>query len=794
MRFVYNLSYKNKITSLNNNGTSNRFVLYAAFATVLALFVLAVLVGVYQTYESNSKLQEIANKINVKVVLVDKMHSAARERTLALYIMSTVNDPFEQDDLFLLFTKYGAEFADARSNLISMNLTPVEQKMISSQGKITTVVTPVQDEIIDLIQSGDIANARLLLAQQALPGQRMVLDILAELKAIQFNATQDFAQQADETHTRSYQYSIVLGLFAMLLGLLITVRITRRVSSIESSLFMEKQLAKTTLESIGDAVLTTDGKGNITALNQVASSITNYSEKESIGKNVAQVFEIYNESDQSRKYKINPVQKVLRERVSVTSGQELYLLSKNNKEYSIEFNISPILDADGYLHGSIVVFRDVTEMRTLSTKLTYQASHDALTGLVNRREFEKCINDALNSAQQHNKVHVLCYMDLDQLKVINDTAGHKAGDEMLKQIANKLAPVLRESDVLARIGGDEFGVLLEACDLTNAMVLAEKFRVMINKERFFWNNHSYDISISIGLALIDEESGDLSDVLGAADAACMLAKENGRNRIEQFTTDSEALIRRRNETRKVQDITRAIDEDRFELYCQEIKSIDTDMDENLFYEILVRMRNDEGDIIPPMSFIPAGERYNLMPDLDKHVIKKVFELYPRLNDIKPQISINISGQSIGDESFLEFVCDAIEHSCIPHSLICFEITETAAIANMSIAIIFVERLRELGCKFALDDFGSGLSSFGYLKTLKVDYLKIDGSFVRDIVHDPIDLAFVESIHRIGKMMKIMTIAEYVENQSILDKLRVVGINYVQGYHLGEPIPFKNLIQ
>ena len=793
MRFFSDKISKTNITSFKNIGTSNRFVLYAAFATVLSLFVLAVLVGVYQTYESNSKLQEVTNSINVKIVLVDKMHNAARERTLALYIMSTIRDPFEQDDLFMSFNKYGAEFADARNNLINMNLSALELKMISSQGKITTVVTPVQDEIIDLIQNGDIADARLLLAQQALPGQRMVLDILAELKAIQFNAAQDFAQQADETHTRSYQYSIVLGLFAMLLGLLITVRITRRVSLIESSLFMEKQLAKTTLESIGDAVLTTDDSGKITAINKVASCITDYSEEESIGQEVTSIFKIYNESDQFQKHQIDPVIKVLSDRTSITSGQELFLLSKNNKENSIEFNISPILDSNGYLYGSVVVFRDVTEMRTLSTKLSYQASHDTLTGLVNRREFEKCINNALNSACNQNKVHVLCFMDLDQLKVINDTAGHKAGDEMLKQIANKLPPVLRGSDVLARIGGDEFGVLLESCDLTSAMVLAEKFRVTINEERFFWNNNSYDISISIGLVLIDADSGDLSDVLGAADAACMLAKENGRNRIEQFTADSEVLIKRRNETRKMQDITRAIEQDRFVLYCQEIKPIDNKVNNVPFYEILVRMKNDEGEIIPPMSFIPAGERYNLMPDLDKHVIKKVFELYPKLSEIQPRLSINISGQSIGDESFLDYVCDVIELSSVPHSLICFEITETAAIANMSTAIMFVERLREHGCKFALDDFGSGLSSFGYLKKLKVDYLKIDGSFVRDIVHDSIDLAFVESIHRIGEMMKIITIAEYVENQNILDKLLEVGINYAQGYYIDKPIPIEDLM-
>jgi diguanylate cyclase (GGDEF)-like protein/PAS domain S-box-containing protein len=793
MHFFSNKTYKNNITSFNNKGTSNRFVLYVAFATVLTLFVLAVLVGVYQTYESNSKLQEITNNINVKIVLVDKMHNAARERTLALYIMSTISDPFEQDDLFLLFNKYGAEFADARSNLIDMNLNSVEKKMISSQGKITSMVTPVQDKIIDLIQKSDIANARLLLAQQALPGQRMVLDILAELKAIQFNAAQEFAQQADETHTRSYQYSIVLGLFAMLLGLLITLRITRRVSLIERSLFMEKQLAKTTLESIGDAVLTTDESGKITAINKVASCIIDCSEKESIGQAVSSIFKIYNESDQLRKYKIDPVIKVLSERVSITSGQELFLLSKNNKEYSIEFNISPILDSNGYLHGSVVVFRDVTEMRTLSTKLSYQASHDTLTGLVNRREFEKCINNALNSARKQNKVHVLCFMDLDQLKVINDTAGHKAGDEMLKQIANKLPPVLRGSDVLARIGGDEFGVLLESCDLASAMVLAEKFRITINEDRFSWGNNSYDISISIGLVLVDADSGDLSDVLGAADAACMLAKENGRNRIEQFTADSEVLIKRRNETRKMQDITRAIEQDQFVLYCQEIKAINDKENELPFYEILVRMKNDDGEIIPPMSFIPAGERYNLMPELDKHVIKKVFEIYPKLSAIQPQLSINISGQSIGDELFLDYVCDIIQSSSIPHSLICFEITETAAIANMSTAIMFVERLRDLGCKFALDDFGSGLSSFGYLKKLKVDYLKIDGSFVRDIVHDSIDLAFVEAIHRIGEMMKIRTIAEYVENQNTLDKIHEIGINYAQGYYIGKPMLFEELM-
>ncbi len=449
-----------------------------------------------------------------------------------------------------------------------------------------------------------------------------------------------------------------------------------------------------------------------------------------------------------------------------------------------------------------VVWRDITEAQELAHELEHQASHDGLTGLVNRREFEVRLGRALKSVGNARPGHALCYLDLDQFKVINDTCGHLAGDEMLQVVGQLLDARLRQRDTLARLGGDEFGILMEHCSLDRAYEVMDEIRHLIEEHSFEWQGNAFRLGISIGVVPLTDETDSVAAAMSAADSACYSAKEAGRHRIQVYGARDAELIQRQEEMEWVARINRALDDDRLELYYQAIVPVDWSepdevADEGAHYELLVRMTLGNGDVAPPGLFLPAAERYHLIGRIDRRVLTKALDwlvAHPQLWSGIAQIGANLSGQSLGDPRFLEFAVERIKASGIPAEKLCFEITETAAIANLEHANRFIAQMKALGCCFALDDFGSGLSSFAYLKTLPVDYLKIDGLFVKDIVDDPINYALVSSINDIGQVMGKKTIAEFVENQEILDKLLEVGVDYAQGYHLGRPQPLDGLGQ
>lgn len=432
-----------------------------------------------------------------------------------------------------------------------------------------------------------------------------------------------------------------------------------------------------------------------------------------------------------------------------------------------------------------------------TSRLSYQASHDALTGLPNRREFEVRMERALKGARDLNEVHTLCYLDLDQFKIVNDTSGHVAGDELLRQLATLLQARLRDRDTLARLGGDEFGVLLQNCSLQQAQPIAELLRQLVKDFRFVWHDKSFAIGVSIGLVPITAESDGLSSLLSYADAACYAAKDRGRNRVHVYQAEDADLVRRQGEMQWVTLITRALEENRLRLFVQPILPLHPHTEADTHYEMLLRMLDDDGELVLPMAFIPAAERYSLMPSIDRWVIGAVFTafpaLFPHALDGKSICTINLSGHSLCDEKFLDFIERQFVINQIPYAAICFEITETAAITNLTEAIRFIHALKAKGCKFSLDDFGSGLSSFTYLKNLPVDYLKIDGAFVKDMEIDPMDRAMVESINHIGHVLGLKTIAEYVESEMILEHLKQIGVDYVQGNWLIEPLPLATLL-
>jgi diguanylate cyclase (GGDEF)-like protein/PAS domain S-box-containing protein len=495
-----------------------------------------------------------------------------------------------------------------------------------------------------------------------------------------------------------------------------------------------------------------------------------------------------------RRLQSSPWPKLLEELHYLTSGQRRVISeSEDTRLDGARFHIRTTIELPkAHEHDWRRVFaavEDITEARALSQQLRFQASHDALTGLVNRREFENRLERAAQSAESGRSEHAVCYLDLDQFKIINDTSGHVAGDELLKRLGRVLAQQVRTQDTLARLGGDEFGVLLEDCSMHVAERVANALRRTIEDFRFVWEKQVFSIGVSIGVVPIQGPGQTVSSILSAADAACYAAKDHGRNRIHIYHEGDVELARRHGEMRWVTRIQTALEENRFELARQPIVPLSASAGADSHYELLLRMRDEDGDIVLPDAFLPAAERYNLSVRLDRWVVREAFRLLTQDQAHLEQLflcSINLSGVSLADEDFLIFVTTEFASTGLPPGKICFEITETAAIANLPGAMRFMEVLRRIGCRFALDDFGSGLSSFAYLKNLPVDFLKIDGVFVKDIVEDPIDRELVRSINEIGHVMGKRTIAEFVESSEILAALGEIGVDYAQGFELGRP--------
>jgi len=570
------------------------------------------------------------------------------------------------------------------------------------------------------------------------------------------------------------------------------------LESSQQLLLAEKEKAQVTLHSIGDAVITTDALGKIDFLNPVAENLTGWQIGEAKNKPLIEVFKIINES--SRQPVKNPVETVLKYGNTEDLANHTILISRDGSEYTIANSAAPIRTANDEIIGAILVFHDITSERQLTHLLSWQASHDALTGLVNRSEFERQLEEAVLSANLEQEQHTLCYLDLDQFKVVNDTCGHIAGDELLRQITTLLQSRIRITDTLARLGGDEFGLLLRQCPLNQGVLVAKAINENMQKFRFVWQDKSFNVGISIGLTAIDANNQNVASIMSAADAACYRAKNRGSDRIQVYQANDTELLQQHGQMQWVSRIHKALEENRFRLYCQSIVPINSFSDRHQHYEVLLRLIDETGKLVSPKAFIPAAERYNLMPTIDRWVISTLFanqsifycnnsHLYKsNSNNYNCTYAINLSGASINDEQFIDFLHEQFKLHQIPPETICFEITETVAIVNLSKATQLIRSLKQLGCRFALDDFGSGMSSFAYLKTLPVDYLKIDGGFVKDIVEDHVAGAMVEAINHIGQMMGLKTIAEFVENETILAKVKALGVNYAQGYGISKPLP------
>ncbi len=562
------------------------------------------------------------------------------------------------------------------------------------------------------------------------------------------------------------------------------------------ALFSERERAEVTLSSITDAVVTTDEHNNITFLNPVAEKFMGISNDDAFGKSINDVVHLLDEK--SMEEIINPLDSCMEKLTENKGDVTTHLLetSADNSHLSVDVNCSKLKDIQGNEIGSVIILRDVTQERQLKKQLTYQASHDSLTGLVNRAKFEEELKQAILTCGDDKIGHALCYMDLDQFKVVNDTCGHIAGDALLKQLSQLLNKRIRESDVLARLGGDEFGLLLSNCDLEDAVPIADLLRLAVRQFIFRWDERAFDVRMSIGVVSINDPNSTLAELMSAADVACYIAKESGRDYVHAYKPDEKSVTQHHELMQWSQKIQDALRNDKFHLVLQTMAPLLSAQADIQVQEFLLRIRMDDGSVATPATFIPAAERYGLMHDVDMWVIEHCFEV---IRDVRQDTdtsitylySINLSGQSMGDPEISEFIVNMIKEYEIDPNQIMFEVTETAAITNIQSALDFISQFSDLGFRFALDDFGAGLSSFGYLKKMKVDFIKIDGQFVKGMAEDPIDRMMVNNITHLAYGLGLLVIAESVEDATLLEMLRDIGVHFAQGYHIQRPTSIED---
>jgi diguanylate cyclase (GGDEF)-like protein/PAS domain S-box-containing protein len=550
-----------------------------------------------------------------------------------------------------------------------------------------------------------------------------------------------------------------------------------------------------TLDSLGEGIITTDVSGRIDYVNQAGEQLIGVSAGDALGKGITDIITLLDEGD--RRSLGDPVRHCLATQSKVTVGRRGLMISRGGgDERSVELTVTPLKGQKGDLIGAVIVVRDVSELRGITRQMSYQASHDALTGLVNRREFERRLEEALEMAHTQEGRHVLCYLDLDRFKVVNDSCGHMAGDGMLREVAALIKETVRDSDTVGRLGGDEFGLLLVGCPLDKARQIADDVVRKVNDYRFVWKDKIFNIGVSVGLIEISRESGAPEEVMSAADSACYIAKKQG-NHVHVYSARDEAVARHRGEIQWLQRLQVALKENRFELMAQPIIAVDPATTHGPALEVLLRLQDDgvPGGI-SPVEFLRAAERYRLMSDVDRWVVQTALTALGRGGIRLPasrSLAINLSGQTLGDPQFLEYVVDVLDRTGVAPAQLCFEVTENSVITNIEHAQRFIGVLHGMGCQFALDDFGRGLSSFGNLKNLSLDYLKIDGTFIRNLGVDSVNQAMVAAMIKLARTLNFQVVAEQVEDVGALEAAKKMGVDFVQGFHLGRPQPLARVV-
>ncbi|MGD8340594.1 MAG: EAL domain-containing protein [Gammaproteobacteria bacterium] len=569
--------------------------------------------------------------------------------------------------------------------------------------------------------------------------------------------------------------------------------ITHR-KGLEASLGRGKLQARVTLESIGEGVITTDAEGTIDYMNEAAEQLLDCKRSAAIGRTTTDLMALVDEADGDSLG--DPVAQCLAERRRINLGRRARLVSKGSKkEFATELTASPIRSPDGEIAGCVVIFHDVSEIRGLTREMSYQASHDPLTGLVNRAEFRRRLDQALAAPRGEHATHVVCYLDLDRFKAVNDSFGHMVGDNLLRELATLLKNQVRESDTVARLGGDEFAMLLVGCPLDKARQIAEDVCHAVSDYNFTWQDRVFELGVSIGIVEILSDSGTAETALRAADSACYVAKQQGRGRVHVYSARDEIMARERGEIRWLQRVQNALKENQFELYSQSIIATRGRVERGPAAELFLRMIDETGKVVAPAQFLSAAERYQLMSHLDRWVVRAALTSLAADMPHVPagrSCSINLSGQTLGDEEFLEYVVDLLDHTGVDPGKVCFEISETAVMNNIDLARRFINVLHGMGCRFALDDFGSGIGSFSQLRLLAIDYLKVDGSFTRDVAENRVSREMLAATISLSRSLDFLVVAEQVEDQESFDALRQLGVDFIQGYVVERPHPLGRM--
>jgi diguanylate cyclase (GGDEF)-like protein/PAS domain S-box-containing protein len=770
----------------------SRYALLTGFAVLLASLVVVSVLGFTRNEQANRRMQQVVYEQELKTSLVSRMFSITRERSQLIAQLLAEPKPPARTRANEQFAALGRELIDVERKLAALPLAPPERVALTRVIESAERTRDVTNQAVERMLKGDIADARALVDAQEDGAQDALQQALYDMLEKSGAATMAVEEDARVATRNALILVALVGTIVLLGAALLTVLFTRQVKRTEQALQHEKELAQVTLHSIGDGVITADAEGRVEYLNPVAEQYTGWTTSQARGRPLG---EIYRVIDERTGKGLDP----LAQQTAPLPGEEaaavsVRLVDRNGRECPIRYSHAPIRNHDGRALGLIVVFHDISQIRVMAQQLLWQASHDALTGLVNRREFERRLNELIDTARGQGRDHALLFMDLDNFKAVNDTCGHTAGDELLRQLTSLMLSRMRGSDTLARLGGDEFGALLESCPFDQALRIANAMRETVREFRFVYEGKTFNVGVSIGLVPINAESGNLNRVLSLADACCYEAKNKGRDRVQVYRSDAADAGSKENDLQVVSQISQAFELGRFRLYRQPIVPL-ADPGKPANYEVLARMVDKNGNVVPPSGFLLAAERYNLLTSIERWVISSSIEyLHAQWSSgaiaddpsKRGYHAVNLSGASINDKSVPEFLRNLLRRYPLPAGLLCFEITETTAISNLGAAAELVREFKAMGCRFALDDFGTGMSSFAYLKHLPVDVLKIAGVFIRDMVSDPIDYEIVDAINRIGHILGMQTVAEEVDNAETLAKVKAIKIDFAQGYFIAEP--------
>lgn len=773
---------------------SSRYALITGFSLLLGILVGVSVLGVMRTEQVNRRLQDIVHAQDIKTALVSTMFSVAGEQSRLIHQLFAEQNAAARTQAAERYGELGREREEAASKLSAMPLTVEERTAADRVQAVAERARTVFERVVGLVLAANVTAARQLFDAQGVPSQDAFQESLYQMLEKSRAAATAVVEQARYSTRHALILIGIIGACVLLGALLVAVLVMRQVTRTESALQHEKELAQVTLHSIGDGVITTDGDGKVEYLNPVAEQYTGWTTAQARGRPLAEIYRITDERT-GKGLDALSMQPASTPSDDTGAAVSVRLVDRNGRECPIRYSYAPIRNHEGRALGMIVVFHDISQIRAMAQQLLWQASHDALTGLVNRREFERRLNELIDTARGQAREHALMFMDLDNFKAVNDTCGHTAGDELLRQLTSVMLARMRGSDTLARLGGDEFGALLETCPFDQAVRIANAMRETVREFRFVWEDKTFTVGVSIGLVPISADSGNLNRLLSLADACCYEAKNKGRDRVQVYRPEAGEVTGKHGELQVVSQINQAFELGRFRLYRQRIQPLMQGGQKEPNYEVLVRMIDTSGELIPPTGFMPAAERYNLLTSIERWVISSLIEYLhtqwssgaiPRDPTERGYYSVNLSGAIINDKSLPEFLRNLLRRYQLPAGLMCFEITETIAISNLTAAAELMHELKGMGCRFALDDFGTGMSSFAYLKYLPVDVLKIAGMFVKDMATDPMDYAIIDAINRIGHILGMQTVAEEVEDAETLAKITELKIDCAQGYFIAPP--------